>query len=236
MALIDDIVAYWKLDESSGNPADSVASYDLTNVGTAGYSSGKINNGIDLGANNTTKYIHRADNFGLTYASERSIAFWFNPVTQPGANQTLMRLLFGTNPGNYTDISYGDDGGTKKIIINTSPETFIVDQTLTNGTWYHFIITHDGGGTTDAIKLYLNNSLILEGDSWDSSDFTSLTTRLTFGTDQSFNGKASGSFDECVLFNKILSSDERAQLYNSGAGNQYPFSPVSTFKPKIMMY
>lgn len=49
MALTDNLVSYWKLDESSGNASDSVGSNTLTNNGTAGYASGKINNAVDFG-------------------------------------------------------------------------------------------------------------------------------------------------------------------------------------------
>ena len=48
MALTDNLVSYWKLDESSGNAADSVGSNTLTNTNTVTYSAGKINNGADF--------------------------------------------------------------------------------------------------------------------------------------------------------------------------------------------
>jgi hypothetical protein len=34
MTLLDNLVAYWKLDEASGNAADSVTTNTLTNTGT----------------------------------------------------------------------------------------------------------------------------------------------------------------------------------------------------------
>jgi hypothetical protein len=43
MALTDNLVAYYKLDESSGNAADIVNSITLTNTSTT-YGTGKINN------------------------------------------------------------------------------------------------------------------------------------------------------------------------------------------------
>src|SRR3990167_551156 len=44
MALDTNLVAYWKMDESSGDATDSVASHTLTNTNVT-YGTGKINNG-----------------------------------------------------------------------------------------------------------------------------------------------------------------------------------------------
>lgn len=45
MALIDNINAYYKLEDVN----DSVASYHLTNNGTTPFNAAKIGNGADLG-------------------------------------------------------------------------------------------------------------------------------------------------------------------------------------------
>src|SRR6185437_1776184 len=49
-ALTDDLLAYWKLDESSGDASDSVGSNTLTNDGSATFSTttGVINNGVSF--------------------------------------------------------------------------------------------------------------------------------------------------------------------------------------------
>ena len=232
MALIDNILAYYKLDDVN----DSVASYALTNNNSVAFNAGKIGNGGDLGASNSTKSLSRDDSYGLNRLSLRSMSFWFKLATAPssGNTQTLTRFLFATNTGNYTDVSYRNNAGTYEMVINTSPATFTVAQTLTVGTWYHLVITHDGTGTTNAIKLYLDTVNILNGNSWDTSDFSALTTRLAIGADHALTNLSSGIFDEYGLWNKILSTDEISELYNGGNGLQYPFT-TTVFIPQVII-
>ena len=232
MALIDNILAYYKLDDVN----DSVASYALTNNNSVAFNAGKIGNGGDLGASNSTKSLSRDDSYGLNRLSLRSMSFWFKLATAPssGNTQTLTRFLFATNTGNYTDVSYRNNAGTYEMVINPSPATFTVAQTLTVGTWYHLVITHDGTGTTNAIKLYLDTVNILNGNSWDTSDFSALTTRLAIGADHALTNLSSGIFDEYGLWNKILSTDEISELYNGGNGLQYPFT-TTVFIPQVII-
>ena len=86
MALIPT-KAYYKLDESSGNAADATGNgYTLTNNGTTTYTTGKINNGGDFGASNSTKSfsIDSATPLGLTttdISTAFSVACWMNQTT-----------------------------------------------------------------------------------------------------------------------------------------------------------
>ena len=52
-------VAYWKLDESSGNATDSVSTNSLANSGSIAFGSGKINNGVASGQDQA-KYLSQA--------------------------------------------------------------------------------------------------------------------------------------------------------------------------------
>ena len=48
--LTDNLISHWKLDESSGNAADSHGSNTLTNNGSTPFVAAKINNGADFEA------------------------------------------------------------------------------------------------------------------------------------------------------------------------------------------
>ena len=54
MALLTNIVAYWKMDEASGNPVDATGNaFTLTNTNIVTYPTGKINNGATTSTSNT---------------------------------------------------------------------------------------------------------------------------------------------------------------------------------------
>ena len=78
MSLTTNLVSYWKLDESSGNAADSVGSNTLTNTGTATYGTGKINNGIVL--NGSSQYAVNTSLSSSISNSSYSVSAWIYPT------------------------------------------------------------------------------------------------------------------------------------------------------------
>ena len=78
MALTDNLVSYWKLDESSGDAVDAVASLSAVNTSVT-YSAGKINNGAVY---NGSAYHTIADNAAIKPSSDISISCWVNVVFQ----------------------------------------------------------------------------------------------------------------------------------------------------------
>ena len=72
MAILDNIRAAYKLDESSGNAADSSGNGNtLTNNGTVTYVTGKINNAA-LFDNTTSKNLDFAGNLGFAGGGTRT--------------------------------------------------------------------------------------------------------------------------------------------------------------------
>ncbi|MDA3803017.1 MAG: hypothetical protein PF488_03985 [Patescibacteria group bacterium] len=55
MSLLTDLVSYYKLDESSGNAADSVGSNTGVMSGTYSYGAGKINNALTMASGSYLK-------------------------------------------------------------------------------------------------------------------------------------------------------------------------------------
>jgi hypothetical protein len=69
--------------------------------------------------------------------------------------------------------------------------------------------------------MYLNGSLLYTDPAF-SSNYSTYTTRFSIGNFN--NGQfSSANVDEVGVWNRVLTSAEVTQLYNSGAGLQYPF-------------
>ena len=74
-SLFDDLVAYWNLNETSGDRADATGNgHTLTDNNTVGYATGKINNAASFVAANSG-YLSIADPF---YYNEITICGWIN--------------------------------------------------------------------------------------------------------------------------------------------------------------
>lgn len=227
MALIDNIVAYWKLDESSGNASDSVSSYTLTNNGTTPYASAKINNGIDFGTTNTIKWLSNANAIADTSTSNAySISFWVNIRTAPSSGQEQVLFDLQKSVGRQHQLRYVNASGTLKLrFLNydgSATDVFDTTQTLTVGTWYHIVVTK----TANSVAMYLNNTSF--------SSHTLTKTGSSAGVNvTSFGRHGSASFgyataymDEIGMWSRVVTSDEITALYNSGSGVQYPFGEV----------
>src|SRR3990167_8592069 len=97
MALTDQLISYWKFDESSGNAADSHGANTLTNTNTATFGTGKINNGTDL-EEDSSQYFTNATDLGIT-GGACSYSLWLKPESTPAAD-TGGYLIYQEDAGN----------------------------------------------------------------------------------------------------------------------------------------
>ena len=212
MSLLNNLVAYYKLDD----PNDALGLNNLTNVNSVTFDSGVIGNCADLTPSNTNKTLKTSSTYGMTYNSPRSISCWVNmPVLPTGTNLwVVFALIFNTSPGNYTPILYhgtnGWEDGTSTLIGGTA---------LPN-TWYHVVTVVDWVGGT--IKTYINNLLVATHATF-SGNFAANTGGFSIGQ-QTNVWWGSVKVDEVGIWNRVLTSTEVTQLYNSGVGLQYPFT------------
>jgi hypothetical protein len=219
MALTDNLIAYWKLDEISGNASDSSGNgYTLTNNNTVGYASGKINNGADFGSSNTNKYFSATLIDPDSYNSGFSIGFWvkFNSLASSQKIFSFNDLSWGGihfRALSSTDTRFRFGNG----VTSDGGETAYTSSWST-GTWYYIVMTH----SATANKYYVNGSQV-------ATDTTSVTlanngTTFNIGRDTGNNEYANSIVDEFGIWGKELSSTEVTALYNSGNGISYPFS------------
>lgn len=229
MALDTNLIAYWKLDESSGNASDATGNgKTLTNTGSSTFTSGKINNGTSLSGSG--QYFTRSSEAYFQITGALTISFWCKS-SKTGAQSVVSK---GNNSfsGSYEYMVFWQNG---KFSFQTygggSPYTVTTDTSLSINTWYHVVVTRSGSGSGDTVKIYVNGSSV------------SLTN--VFGTDPSKVGTSSfplnignynndttslfeGMIDEVGIWTRELTSGEVTQLYNSGNGLSYPFGNAYT--------
>lgn len=225
MALTDNIVAYWKLDESSGNATDATGGgFTLTNTNTVSYAAAIRNNGADFTASNTNKSLRVNSNLGID-GGNITIAGWIYLYDQTGL------IAFQTQSAtSQVEYSFKIEGGGVKANRNkiSVAENQTTAYTLSNSTWYHCALTYDGATVT----LYVNGtSRATVASSGNGSTTTQNATSLGCdvntgtGSNQFFNNMKA---DEFGVWSRALSSGEISSLYHSGGGIQYPFTGAST--------
>lgn len=224
MALATNLVAYWKLD---GNSNDS--------VGT--------NNGVDtsISYSTTNAVINQAAQFGATSGILIPSTTSFTSVTTAvtmtgwfyatGASLTGPLTIVGKSTaaalnGQYMRI----DVGSSKLNATVDGDFHTINgsTTLSLNTRYFVAVTYDG--TT--LSVYLNGAKDATDMTY-SAATTPSTGQVGIGILGDFTGHqyfAGGAIDEVGWWTRGLSSAEISQLYNGGAGFQYPFTTSTPSK------
>lgn len=224
MALIDNVVAYYKFD---GNSTAAVGGVDGTDTSiTYTTTNAAINQAASF--NGTSSGIALA-NSTVFDVNNLTISFWLYS-TSFGA---MSGMVFEKGPANTQYNVFWFSGSLYFRTINGSnvQHDLVASNTtlgVTNSNKYHFVLKYDGS----------NKKIFVDGVEKASASYTE-----TLKTGQS--GQAFGKFtdlslfflngvlDEFGLWSRALSDTEITELYNSGAGLQYPFS---SFTPTPMMH
>jgi hypothetical protein len=232
VALTDNLVSYWKLDESSGNASDSVGSNTGVNTDVT-YAAAKINNG---GVFNGTSAVLACGTTSIP-TGDFSISLWFKL-----SDQTTNGMLFSICDNNATAINNrievrANDAGAGQISLSGWFST--ANYVLTNGanyndsTLHHLVVMRSGANWS----MYIDGSLVAGPTSKSNTalsiNWVSMGV-LRYGATPTLTAYFKGTLDEVGIWNRALSGTEVTALYNSGAGFQYPFLTAYTLAVDTM--
>lgn len=233
MALTDQLVSYWKMDEASGTREDIHSTNDLTDVNTVASATGKISNGADFEKTNSEVLsITNAAQSGLGITGALSFNCWVTLESSTGSNNTIIskhtvangegyQLYIGT--ANNIVLECVDTGGSSSI--GSTNNAVIPD----DGTFRMITATFTPSGS-DRCKIYLDGVLQAIPSPVDSaSAIDSNTDPFQIGGRNGSNFY-DGIIDEVGVWSRALTQSEITALYNGGAGLAYP---LTTFVPKI---
>jgi hypothetical protein len=230
VALINDVVAHWKFNESSGNAADSVGSRTLTNNGTTPYVSGLLGNAADLEASGANQYFSRADDSGIS-GSDRDFAWaaWVKIEAIPANSMFIVHKGSGTSRDYY--LAYSSASGQFRFAIVNAGTTRSVDAasygTPVEGRWTLVIGYHDAGGNRVVIGVGDDTP---SGMLWDEATTsgtappdTSAQLEIGRGNDGS-SRYWDGLIDSVTFWDQTISEADGDRYYNGGVGLDYPWA------------
>ena len=223
MPIKDNLEGWWDLEEASGNRIDAHGANDLTDGATTPRAAGKVGFGVEL---NSSDWVYIDDPASLTFVDEDfTVAFWwwtgdiFHAASRWAVAKCNTDTGFG---GREYDIFYKN--GINKFVFNVSNgggQTEAVASafgTPAEETWYYLVAWHDSVANT--INIQVNNETpensahttgCHNGDGWFAIG------RLG----EAVFGHADGIVDSVGVWRRVLTSDERTELYNSGDGVGY---------------
>lgn len=212
MALSDNLIAYWAMDEASGDAIDSVGSLDLTDTNTVGAGTGKVSGARDFEASNNEYFTRTSSSELQTGDIDFTVQAWVNGES------------FGTN----FVIGKWQSGGYEYVLYYAANfwrwrvESFnqvLLSHTPSTGTWYLLHVWHDSVNNQLGIALDAGTPSTTSY----SGGITATSTALYIGVSGDGGSNWDGLIDEVGFWKRVLTSDERTELYNSGSGRDYAY-------------
>lgn len=231
MSLLTDLVAYYQLDEASGIAIDAHAAYDLTDNNTVGTAAGKINDARDF-ERDTGEYFSIADNADFSAGDvDFTIAAWVKMESKPGTMNIVAKrqglgnleyYLRWESGADRFQLEVSPDGSTPVADVNAntlgSPST---------GTWYFVVAWHDASANT--INIQVNDGSV--DSTGHSTGVFNGTSDFQIGAGNSGAESWDGLIDEVGFWKRVLTSQERTDLYNGGSGLAYSSFGGSSIVP-----
>lgn len=216
-SLLTDLESFWKLEESSGNAIDELGNANLSETGSIGTATGKIGNARNLSGSGQYFSTSKANVSALYGGADFTIGGWM--ASDANATNSLCSV-YGASGNRCWLLQHGSNwrllaSSDGSATVNTG----FVGSSTTAGTFYHWLLEWDE--SAEQFEFYVNNSSIatlsVSGGLFDSTHDFNLGSREN-GTDL-WDGK----LDAVGIWSRILTSDEKSELYNSGDGVEHPF-------------
>ena len=219
MALTDGLYGYWKLDETSGNAADSTGNgYTGTCTNITYTASGKVSRCYTF--NGSTSHVYLGNVIKPTTAV--SFSFWFKTTGTASEAFFIEHTEYDGAWKGFRCSIY--DNGAIGILFANGNDLQMLDAAYSSGKdddqWHHVLVTFNG--TT--VYIYFDGTKN-SGWSWPYTiAYVTSTPNLAFGSNSSGGLVLDGEMDEIAIWNRALSDTEASDLYNSGSGSTYPWS------------
>lgn len=222
-ALLTDLAAYWTLDEPSGTRADSHGANDLAPTNAPGSAAGVMNDSAAF-VRTSGQYLSCPDSAGLSTGDvDFTVSAWVylesdgysGGIALKGDGSGCEWMLF-LNSFRFSLQVYSAAGFSGLTQLDHG-------DTVSPGTWYHVVAWHDS--VNDEIGIAVNAGT--PATTARSTGCFDSGAPFRIGSYPELPWPLDGRVDEVGFWKRVLTSQERADLYNGGAGLAYPFGAAS---------
>lgn len=198
--LLDGMVSYWPLDEESGTRYDVIGTNHLTDNNTVGFAAGKNGNAASFVAANSESLSNAAVAID---PSAWTFAHWVK-MPSGGGNGIPVDIenLFYYWPS------------LDQVYVYGTPTTDIGSPPPADGSWHLMVVWQDGNTAGVQVDGGTPETAVLTPKA--AANWNMRFVHPSFLLDC--------AVDEPAIWDRVLTADERTELYNSGAGKFYPFT------------
>ncbi len=229
MALLDNIVSVWELEEASGTRADATASANtLTDNNTVTQASGVVGNAAHFVIANGESLSH-TDNNSLstnTAASHTVDWTWVTWLKLTAKSTVQMPINKGSVGGDEYGLEYDNVGDNFLAFVNdgaTSDIATVSASGISADTWCFIVMTLVGSSGALTVSLNAGTRATATVTHW-PSDTSGLFSLGTYWPGLFYLG---GDLDQVCFWKRAISTGEETLLYNGGSGMRYEAMLVS---------
>lgn len=205
------LVGYWALDAGGGTLAIDLGPNgldgDLVNLAAGNWVDGKFGQAVLF--DGAGKRVDVADNDLLDITGEITVSCWVKATTVTAWATLVTKGISTTWDSNH--FTFGLRSGRIDFRLNGDGSVLAdVGDAIVADAWYHLAVVVGGIGA-NAIKAYINGSLVKQGNR--TGDPTPNTAVLRFGTDADAAGDPfDGTMDEIRIYDRALTEDKIAAI------------------------
>ena len=212
------LISYWKLDEASGDRADSFGSNTLTDNNTVTQAAGKLGNAGQFTAANN-EFLSIADNASISTGNiDFTICAWVYLDDKTALHAVVVKAD-DTNDGTMEySLIYSNTADRFRFIVGDGVSLLLVDADAfgspSTATWYFLVASHEAATSTLSIQVNdgTASTAAIGGDPQDAG------SSFRIGAYGGPFGPMNGRIDSVSFWKRLFTAAEKTYLYNNGNG------------------
>jgi len=214
--LTDNLLAYWRLDETQGLVAeDSFAAHDGSLTNGPAWTASPAGGAIVLDGTDDYILVPAGSGSDFDFGPDLfTLSVWFK--TTADSDQTLLASPGKSpNPGDYYRLDILSSGRVRFEYATYDVQTMISPLAYNDGLWHHVAAVRND---VKMGKVYVDGVLVAEDTDNTGGIFTGIQANdnLYIGCYKPANSHFQGALDEVLVYRRALSQDEVMQLFHTG--------------------
>ncbi len=221
--LTDGLVGLWSFDgpDVSGTTASDRSGNGNTGTLTNGPVPVAGTLGQGLSFDGVNDWVAVPQSSSINNLNTFTLSLWVYPISDTNNNSPRMLSKSETNTAANGAFNLNDEGGNLNLYANrwatTAGDFQLVTTIIPLKTWTHIAVTYDYGSTSNVPVMYINGtSRAVTVTTAPAGTRGSETEALNIGSNTAATRAFNGSIDDVRLYNRALSAQEVADLYNLG--------------------